>query len=142
MATDSNDGQGIAPSSNLSVYADPAVSTPAVNPSAIDTDDPITLNVSTTGGGGPLTFAWHGLPPGCVSSQANFTCRPTAPGWTNVSVTVTDSNGVSATSPTSLLHVNGPLSGTLSQTPASPPTGARVVFTARPDGGSGANVFA
>lgn len=66
------------------------------------------VNVSVSGGTGPWTYAYSGLPPGCSSSNtSSLSCTPNSSsltycvvvcwGWYNITVTVTDSVGSVAT---------------------------------------------
>jgi Galactose oxidase, central domain len=62
--------------------------------SAVDVGQPLTIAVTFKGGSGGDTFAWTGLPTGCVASDsASLTCSPSAAGSSTPSVTVRDSNG-------------------------------------------------
>jgi YVTN family beta-propeller protein len=141
-ATDSNGGASTATLANFTVFPDPSVRAARIGPSEIDLGASSSINVSTDGGSGRFNYAWHGLPAGCVAFQANFTCQPIAAGWTNVSVTVTDSNGVSATSFRSTLRVNPAVSGSLPGAPTKALAGETLTFTAQPAGGSAPYRFA
>ncbi len=91
----------VAASTGLSftVYADPTVNLPTASGSSVLEGKSVTFNVSTTPGSGALTYSWAGLPAGCTSADAaSITCTPTATGTFSIVVTVTDSNGGSATS--------------------------------------------
>jgi hypothetical protein len=67
-----------------------------VAPSTIELGQNLTFSVNATGGTGPLTYNYSGMPPGCTSQNASsFTCRPTATGTFQVGVVVTDVFGVS-----------------------------------------------
>ncbi len=69
----------------------------------ISSENPVAINGMTTltatvsGGTGPFTYDYAGLPPGCKSSnQSSLACVPSMPGHYNVSVTFTDRFGKSA----------------------------------------------
>ncbi len=60
----------------------------------------LTLTPTITGGLGPFSVAWSGLPPGCngTAEPANLTCTPTAAGTYLVTASATDANGMTVTS--------------------------------------------
>lgn len=63
----------------------------------------LTANVAT--GVAPFTFSWSGLPAGCNSiNSSTINCDPTMTGIYNITVTVTDSNGCTA-SDTAVVNV-------------------------------------
>lgn len=67
----------------------------------------LSFAATVTGGSGGLGYAWS-LPAGCPdSTTASATCALTTPGGETVSVTVTDSDGASATSPAVRFQVLG-----------------------------------
>jgi YVTN family beta-propeller protein len=73
------------------------------------------LSVSTSGGSGPLLYAYVGLPGNCSSRNlSELTCTPQAPGNTTVEVIVADSLGRSSTA-------NATIRVTV--TPVAPPQG-------------------
>jgi hypothetical protein len=68
----------------------------------------LTITATVTGGAQPLSFAYAGLPSGCVSTnKTNLTCAPTSTGDFVVTLNVTDAAGASSTSNTTLV-VDGP----------------------------------
>lgn len=95
----------------LDVNNDPLVT--AFNTSSSGTafiDQATTFEVTATGGTGALGYTYHGLPPGCVSTDVpNLTCGPTAAGSYEVTVNVTDLVGVSSHM-TTWLNVSKPTS--------------------------------
>jgi YVTN family beta-propeller protein len=57
----------------------------------------IAINATAAGGAGPYTYSYLGLPPGCVTTDSpTIGCFPTQAGFYNLSVAVTDHNGVTA----------------------------------------------
>jgi hypothetical protein len=73
-------------------------------PTSAFTNQTVTFSMSILGGAPPFTFAYSGLPPGCVSGNASsLVCRPTAVGTYDVTVAVADSFGLNATAATTLL---------------------------------------
>jgi hypothetical protein len=97
-ATDSN-GISVESSVKFTVYSDPAVGTPTGTPTTAQVGEAVVFSVSATDGSSSLTYVWSGLPAGCLPVNAStVTCHPSAVGTTEVTVSVTDSNGVSARS--------------------------------------------
>jgi YVTN family beta-propeller protein len=141
-ATDSDGGQSTAVLSGFEVLPDPTIGTPTFSSPSVDLGGQIAIADPASGGASGFTYDWHGLPAGCFSSEGRFPCRPTAAGGTTVSVTATDSNGVSVNSSPRTLLVNPALSGNLSASPGTGSAGATVWFTARAGGGSGSYEFA
>jgi YVTN family beta-propeller protein len=91
-----NDSEGGSVTHSLLIAVDPelvvglAVSnaTPALGQS-------IAIYASASGGALPYSYAYSGLPPGCVSVDSrSIGCLPTQSGFYNTSVNVTDGNGV------------------------------------------------
>ncbi|HZY93099.1 MAG TPA: kelch repeat-containing protein [Thermoplasmata archaeon] len=71
----------------------------------------VDLTVQTTGGSGDFAFVYAHLPDGCASANTSVLhCTPTAAGSFNISVTATDSRGLSTTSYLAL-SVNAASSG-------------------------------
>jgi PKD repeat protein len=76
----------------------PVITGFTVSPSSVAVGSSATFTVSTTGGTAPLSFAYADVPTGCTaSSTATFNCAPSAAGHYNVTVTVTDAAGKTAT---------------------------------------------
>lgn len=98
---DSGFGQDQGSVFNASVG--PVILSFAANPSALKVGETTYLNATTTGGIGPVEFAYAGLPPGCTSlSTSSLRCTPSSPGDFTVTVHVNDSAGHSADAATSL----------------------------------------
>jgi hypothetical protein len=89
---------------SLTVNAVPrVVSTNATLPTT-DIGIATRINVTTTGGTGPLSYSYAGLPTGCASaSTPTLRCDPIGPGTSSVTVTVSDALGLSAVGTVSLL---------------------------------------
>ncbi|MGD0588597.1 MAG: PKD domain-containing protein [Thermoplasmata archaeon] len=92
-----NDTDGGSITNTISITVDPPLkvvlgvsnATPALGQS-------IAINASASGGASPYSYAYAGLPPGCVSvNSPTIGCLPTQAGFYNFSVVVTDHNGVS-----------------------------------------------
>ncbi len=97
------------------------------------------LGVSVSGGHGPYTYAWSGLPVGCAPANSPaLACAPTSAGSASVAVTVTDANGASTSSNALALSVAPALSVTASSNRTSTfPIGGSVAFHASASGGVG-----
>jgi len=134
----------LAKSPVVVVYSDPTVTTPvAAPPGPVDaTQQPVTFSTTASGGLGPYTFAWAGLPPGCSGTTDSITCTPSSPGTYTVSVTATDANGfVTPTSGTVSLTVDPKLVISVTATRAQADVGQPVTFTATASGGSGPGTY-
>jgi hypothetical protein len=105
---------------------------------ATDVGRPVTLNATVSGGSGPYSYAWSGLPPGCsAGSVPSVTCTPSSTGSFAVTVAVTDSAGHQATSPAFSLVVNtAPSVTAVRATPANGSSPVNVTFSVTVAGGS------
>ena len=101
VLTDTN-GNTVTKTFSLTVYPPLSAGTIAVSPNPADVGQSVTFTASPSGGSGIFsTYTWSGLPEGCTApNSATVTCTPgTAAGSPfSVSVSVTDSNGGTATS--------------------------------------------
>ena len=130
---------------NGSVGGNMSVSSFVASPATVQTGATTYLNATVSGGTQPLTFSYFGLPTGCASANtASLACIPTAAGKFNVTVTVSDSSGLTA-SRTTLLTVTlaSPPPTALLSVSLNPPTstlsvGGTVVLTATPTCSPGA----
>ncbi|HEY6238641.1 MAG TPA: YncE family protein, partial [Thermoplasmata archaeon] len=120
--------------------AGPSIASFAATPSSIAVGDETNFTVVVSGGSGPLSYAYAGLPPGCSSQNASIVpCRPTAAGSYDVTVTVSDAVGRSANASSGLVvsAPNGsPLSVTVSITPAAVALGGSTTIAALASGGT------
>ena len=67
---------------------------PEFSPMATEIGTNVTVVAATTGGAGPYSFVWSGLPKGCSARNASvLVCAPTTPGVFGVGVLVTDGLG-------------------------------------------------
>jgi hypothetical protein len=68
-----------------------------VAPATIVLGNSSTVSVNATSSGGPLTYAYGGLPPGCASANASsISCVPTSAGTYGVTISVRDPLGAVA----------------------------------------------
>ena len=71
--------------------------------SSLDPGERVTLAVSTSGGGGALSYSYVNLPTGCLSTNATtLSCTPSSSGNYAVRVTVTDQAGESVAATVSI----------------------------------------
>ncbi|MGI0155795.1 MAG: PKD domain-containing protein, partial [Thermoplasmata archaeon] len=85
-------------------------------PSRLDINNTTTGVVVASGGPGPYSYTWSGLPPPCSSNEsAVLECSPQVAGTYNVTVSVSDSAGTA--SETSTITVLPPEGGSAPQRP-------------------------
>ncbi|MCI4341259.1 MAG: beta-propeller fold lactonase family protein, partial [Thermoplasmata archaeon] len=72
----------------------PTIRSVLLDPWPTEVGTPITVGVVAANGSGGYSYAYAGLPPGCVTQDAPvLVCSPTAPGSFDLTVTVADSVG-------------------------------------------------
>ena len=129
----------------LQVYAVPTVASFTVTPSPVTVNSTTLFTASVVGGSPPLTYAYQGLPKGCVSSNSSsLACMPTVTGDFTVSVRITDGQGRNASSAVGLTVRAAPLpiSGHISVLPARLEVGQSTTISVVPSGGTGTYSFA
>lgn len=100
------DHAGDSASIGLTVDLAPVVGSIEMNRTQVDVGQTVTLAAPVSAGSGGYRYLWSGLPAGCSSaSRATVNCTVTTPGNHTITVQVTDSNGVSATSPPAYLTI-------------------------------------
>ncbi|HYA10604.1 MAG TPA: hypothetical protein VEH10_02895 [Thermoplasmata archaeon] len=119
------------------------IAAPTAVPGSADVAQAVTFSVAATGGG-TLTYVWSGLPNGCTSSSASFSCNPgAAVAEASITVQVTDVTGYSVTSPALVFTVYAdPTQAHPTPSRASADIGQTVTFTASVSGGSGGGAYA
>jgi YVTN family beta-propeller protein len=140
--TDSN-GESVT-GSPLTITVFPALGTATLTASvtALDLGESFSVAAGISGGSGAYTYAWSGLPPGCLGADTGtLTCVPTAAGNRTLSVTATDSTGSTASASVSVT-VNPALRVTLATSPVSATGPTTLTFTASVSGGTGIVVYA
>lgn len=124
-----------------SVVTGPSISSYTASPSPIALGGTTFLNVTATGGVGPLTYAYSGLPAGCASTNVtSLACTSTATGTFTVMAIVHDS----AASPhftygnaTFTVTGIGPTISSFTASPTSYPQGGSTSLTVVASGGIG-----
>jgi len=109
-----NDSGGGSTSQSLVVVVNPAPSITSfvAVPNSVSAGSSIALTVDVSGGTAPFTYNYTGLPTGCASQNSSvLTCTPQVPGPYVVRVTVTDADGVAATSIVAISVSSAPSSG-------------------------------
>ncbi len=124
--------------STLTVVRLPAIHGLTLAYSTLDVGVLETVTVSEAGGSAPFTYSYTDLPQGCPSQNASeFTCAPTAQGAYNVTVTVSDRFGNTATM-TTVLQVNAlPLVSVTEGSSEKLPWGGTLAITVAVTGGTG-----
>lgn len=90
-------GASVVAFANLTVVLGPQIVSFASAPVNGTVGRTSTLTVTTTGGVGPLTYGYRGLPPGCSTADASIlVCIPTVAGNYTVRVFLNDSQGYPA----------------------------------------------
>jgi YVTN family beta-propeller protein len=138
--TDSDGFLSTSSALSFTVDLDPSVGPIAANVTASDQGwGAVMFTASPSGGSGGNSYAWSGLPTGCVTVNAiTDSCTPTGAGTFTVAVTVKDSNSYSVTSTgLSFTVYSDPTVGTPTANVTSADSGWKVVaFTsASPSGG-------
>lgn len=82
----------------------PILESVTVSPPTVPVYGYATFTAQATGGEGPLTYSYQGLPPGCTSQNlSSLYCSPTAQGSFTVNATVHDSRGNSVSASVTLV---------------------------------------
>lgn len=134
------DSVGGFAASSASVVIDVAPALRAMAPqpdrSSLDVDQTFDAVASPSGGLGPYTISWTGLPPGCVSEELQVACAPSQPGTWVIGYAVQDANGVAVSSATAVVDVAPALTAAAWASDLSPMVGSAVDLLAEPLGGS------
>lgn len=89
----------------LVVNPSPEVTSFTISPDSVLAGDLYLVAVNISGGTGPFSVRWGGLPADCLASGKAFSCRSNLVGTYNVTVNVVDALGVNATAWASLMVV-------------------------------------
>jgi hypothetical protein len=137
IVTDANGALALAPTTILIVYAAPSV-TLAVSSMTGEAGQTIHLSARASGGPGPLTYDWTGLPAGCSGGNVStIDCTLAQAGTTVLAVEVVDPLGGAATSDGLLLTTYARVGVVLTVSPSAASVGGLVTFTATVAGGHG-----
>ena len=116
----------------------------AADPSSVRVGDPTALEVTVSGGAGPYSFAYSGLPEGCASANTSvLSCTPSSAGTFRIEVQVTDAWAGSAFANASLT-VSAPVPLTVSAPTIRPNpshVGALTWFSVAVSGGTPPYVY-
>ncbi len=97
LVTDSHGSTGLSGPIQVAVIARPSISSFTIMPGNIALGGSIALSLVATGGIGPLTYSYLGLPPGCTSANTTtLSCTPANVGHYSVVGSVTDPWGFQA----------------------------------------------
>jgi len=142
-ATDSNGHHSTSPVLAFRVDPDPTVTTPTASAPSADVNQSVTFSTTAGAGSGGFTFAWAGLPAGCTGTTAVVVCVPAAAvDGTNITVSVTDSNGYAVVSHGLVYTVYpDPDVTTPTATPANVDVGQSASFSSTVSGGAGGLTF-
>lgn len=117
----------------------PLTASLTANPASVTLGNSTTLSTSASGGTGPYSFVYTGLPPGCAGTSQSFSCTPTSAGTYKVSVTVTDSASHSTTASTNVTvtpAIVGPTITSFAATPNPVTLGSSVNIAVTASGGT------
>jgi hypothetical protein len=93
------DASGIVATGSVVLTVNPAPSITAfgANPTSVTLGGSVTFTVTATGGTGPLTYSYQGLPAGCTGANASTVqCTPSAANRYSITASVHDAFGVVA----------------------------------------------
>lgn len=125
---------------DLSVNPQPSFTSFVARPGILDVGQTLNLYANATGGTGPFTFNYSGLPAGCSSVNASvLTCQPTSTGtgFHPVQVQIVDAFNWSATIMTNITVNPDPIITAASATPSLVDVGTAVNIQVTASGGSG-----
>jgi PKD domain/Galactose oxidase, central domain len=102
-ANDSVGESATAPYPTVRVAAPVAVTITTVPDTSVTSGTYVTIHAFGSGGFKPYSYAWSGLPPGCVAPNVtNFSCTVSVAGTYSVGVRITDSQADTASNSTTL----------------------------------------
>src|SRR5271157_1185258 len=131
-------------STPFAVFGDLSLAGLSLSPNSADVGQSVTFFANgVTGGTGTYVYRWSGLPAGCLASDTpSIVCVPTTVGSSQVSLNVTDSNGLSVEGGATFTVYAAPTVGVPTSTPGSVHVGQSVTFSVSTSGGSGGDTYA
>lgn len=139
-----SDGFNASSSSiTLVVYSAMGSASISTTSTTLDVGQTIKLSATASGGTEVYSYAWSGLPTGCVTADSSqLSCTPSSSGPTTVDLTVTDSNGAMASAAGVLITVSpDPTLENLTATNLSIDVGGSTTVSVTPTQGSGSPVY-
>jgi hypothetical protein len=137
--TDSNGFMVSSSPLTFLVYSDPSISALTASSITLDLGQETLITIIASGGNGPLSYQFSGLPAGCRNTDtSNLPCNPTATGTYQITANVTDSNGF--TTPNahlSLVVYHDPAISRLVASPMILDLGEQVTFSVSASSGYG-----
>jgi hypothetical protein len=136
-ATDSNGFTVVSSLLTFAVNPDPAITGFSASMGSFDLGQAVTFVVSASGGTGPLSYQYDGLPSGCTSTDTTaITCTPSSSGNSRVAVTVADAAGVKTTAYLNITIANPPGIVSFTASSAGLDLGQGTMFTVTSNGGT------
>ena len=142
--TNDTNGASVSATLWLTVSADPTITTPTTPRMDLDVGQSTPLSFLATNGTGLWSIlAWAGLPSGCGSvNGTTLTCAPGVAGTYSVSASVTDSNGMTASSGSVTLIVSPALvAPSIAASRTTLDVGQSVLLFATVSGGTGSYTY-
>jgi len=138
-----SDGANASAALPFTILSDPTFSSVGASRASADVGQPVTFSVvGLAGGTGVYSYAWSDLPAGCVAGNvSSVTCALPTATTLHVTVTVTDSNGVSVARTLAFAVDPAPAAGSPRAAPGSVPAGTTVTFSIAVSGGSGSYAY-
>ncbi|MDE1821472.1 MAG: Ig-like domain repeat protein [Euryarchaeota archaeon] len=142
--TNDTNGASVSATLWLTVSADPTITTPTTPRMDLDVGQSTPLSFLATNGTGLWSIlAWAGLPSGCGSvNGTTLTCAPGVAGTYSVSASITDSNGMTASSGSVTLIVSPALvTPSIAASRTTLDVGQSVLLSASVSGGTGSYTY-
>jgi hypothetical protein len=134
-----NDSNGIPTTKNTSLTVNPdlVVTSFAASPTTLTVGSKFWANVTDANGTTPYTYAYSGLPTGCITANTpSLSCTPSAAGNATITVTVRDSVGWSGSRSVSVTVNPKPALMALVASPATIDLGGHFTLWANATGGT------
>lgn len=130
-----------ANSSGLAFVVDPAMRVSIGGSLGLgDVGQGIAFVANVSGGAGPVSYTWAGLPGGCTPMGSNAVCDLSTPGTSSITLEVIDANGAVSTSPAVDFTTYEPPTVTFTASRAVVDLGGSLTLTPDVLGGAGATI--